>query len=73
MGAGKRRYAPNEAFDASTVTEWTQLRLNEAQDDFVEVQPLQPLRQRGFDAGYAFCELDVRQVYPTFMKRKASH
>ena len=70
MEAGKRRYAPNEAFDASTVTEWTYLRLNEAQDDFVEVQPL---RQRGFDAGYAFCELDVRQVYPTFMKRKASH
>ena len=63
MGVGKAHYAPNEPFDASTVTEWTQLRLNDAQDDFVEVQPL---RQRGFGAGYAFCELEVRQVFPTF-------
>ena len=35
--------------------EWVQLRLNDAEDNIEIVQPAQPLRQRGYEEGDAFC------------------
>ena len=35
---------------------WTQVRLNEAENDIEVVQAPRILRQRGFASGYAFCE-----------------
>ena len=54
------------AFDATTLAEWTQLRLNEKEDDFDVVQPVKGLRQKGYESGYAFCEEDVRLLILTF-------
>ena len=39
--------------------EWVQLRLNDAEDDIEIVQPAQPLRQRGYEEGDAFCSAAV--------------
>ncbi|MCC5807342.1 MAG: hypothetical protein JJU00_13540 [Opitutales bacterium] len=48
--------------DDLSVTEWTQLRLNAAGDDFEVVQPVETLRQRDFGQGYPFCEIDARRM-----------
>ena len=37
------------------VVEWIQCRLNDREDDLEIVQPVTPLRQRGFEEGDAFC------------------
>ena len=53
--------------------EWVQLRLNEAEDDMEIVQPAQPLRQRGYEEGDAFCSAaagtaPVRQMNQSFVQ-----
>ncbi len=48
--------------DDLSVTEWTQLRLNAAGDDFEVVQPVETLRQRDYTLGYPFCEIDARRM-----------
>ena len=40
--------------------EWVQVRLNEAEDDLEIVQPVQQLRQLGFEGGAAFCSADAQ-------------
>ena len=40
--------------------EWVQFRLNDAEDDIEIVQPVQQLRQRGYEEGAAFCSAAVR-------------
>ena len=35
--------------------EWVQFRLNEAEDDLEILEPVRPLRQRGYEAGPRFC------------------
>ena len=51
---------------ATSVTEWTQVRLNETGDDLETIQPVQTLRQKGYSNGYAFCGGDVRSMGLTF-------
>jgi len=35
--------------------EWVQFRLNDREDDIEIVQPVRPLRQKGYESGEAFC------------------
>ena len=48
--------------------EWVQLRLNDAEDDMEIVQPAQPLRQRGYEEGDAFCSAAVRTMNQSFVQ-----
>jgi hypothetical protein len=49
----------------SSAVEWMQFRLNEAADDIEIVRPVDILRQRGFNEGYAFCDAPVRYMRQT--------
>ena len=51
--------------DGTSVTEWAQFRLNDAEDDLELVQPVRVLRQKGYD-GYPFCEAEVRHMSLTY-------
>ena len=53
--------------DGGRVVEWAQLRLNAAEDDLELVQPTRTLRQKGYENGYPFCELNVRRLTMSFM------
>lgn len=41
--------------DASQAVEWMQFRLNDDEDDIEILQPVQPMREAGFETGPAFC------------------
>ena len=44
---------------ATTAAEWVQFRLNDDEDDIEILQPVEMLRQKGFETSQAFCEADV--------------
>ena len=48
--------------------EWVQLRLNDAEDDMEIVQLAQPLRQRGYEGGDAFCSAAVLTMNQSFVQ-----
>ena len=45
---------------------WTQLRLNDAEDDLEVVVPAQQLRQVGYESGEAFCSAPITEMNNTF-------
>ena len=51
--------------DTQTV-EWMQVRLNDAEDDLETIQPVEPLRQKGYEDGQRFCSADVRWMNQSF-------
>lgn len=50
-----------------SITEWTQVRLNDAGDDFEVVQPVQALRQKHYEGLYPFCSVDARRMVQPMM------
>jgi hypothetical protein len=48
-----------ELVDRTRYVEWVQFRLNEAEDDIEILEPVQRLRQQGFETGAKFTSLDV--------------
>lgn len=55
-------HSPVPKLSDLSVTEWVQLRLNEAGDDLEVVQPVMAKRQRDHLEGYPFCERHARTM-----------
>ena len=49
-----------DLYARTQTVEWVQVRLNDAGDDLEIVQPVQQLRQCGYEEGDAFCSTDVQ-------------
>ncbi len=47
-----------EMLRITQVVEWTQVRLNEAEDDIETIRPPEPLRQVGYESGPQFCDVE---------------
>jgi hypothetical protein len=59
--------ADNRIREQTQGVEWVQFRLNDREDDIDIVQPVGPLRQRGFERGAAFCANErVRHMNQSF-------
>ena len=56
----------DRAYDATTITEWTQLRLNEAEDDFEVAQPVETLVRRDTGSDKIQFEDKTRFMTSTF-------
>ena len=46
--------------------EWMQFRLNDREDDIEIIQPVAPLRQKGFESGDKFCSAPVEKMVQGF-------
>ena len=47
-----------EMVSLTNATEWTQVRLNEAEDDLEIVRPVEIFRQKGYETGPSICSLE---------------
>jgi len=60
---------PPEGYEPLMGVEWVQFRLNDAEDDIEIIQPVRPLRERGFETGVRFCRHeDAAWMNQTFVQ-----
>jgi len=57
---------PIELTRQTQAVEWLQFRLNDQEDDIEILQPAQPLRQKEFESGPAFCSADLGPMNQTY-------